>query len=163
MTELRAVLKGWIGRSRDADYKPEPTPPPPACDVCGGHGWVRHNVPHGHEDFGRAFPCRCHKRTNGKLHREDLLHILRPELLRAHQEAAEILLLDCVSCRTVFLVSALLNHRPLYRSCMCGNQVPLLDGFILGVWDNTGHYISGPEWSAEVSERIWRQLVRRTG
>lgn len=30
-----------------------------ACPTCGGHGWVRRDVPVGHPDFGRAFPCLC--------------------------------------------------------------------------------------------------------
>ncbi len=27
--------------------------------MCGGVGWLRRDVPLGHPDFGRAFPCRC--------------------------------------------------------------------------------------------------------
>ena len=30
-----------------------------ACPTCGGQGWVRRDVPVGHPDFGRAFPCLC--------------------------------------------------------------------------------------------------------
>ncbi|MFQ5879419.1 MAG: ATP-binding protein, partial [Dehalococcoidia bacterium] len=30
-----------------------------ACPLCHGAGFLRHNVPLGHADFGRAFPCRC--------------------------------------------------------------------------------------------------------
>ncbi len=29
------------------------------CPTCGGQGWVRRDVPVGHPDFGRAFPCLC--------------------------------------------------------------------------------------------------------
>lgn len=29
------------------------------CQVCGGLGFVRHDVPVGHPDFGRLFPCAC--------------------------------------------------------------------------------------------------------
>jgi len=29
------------------------------CPVCGGLRFVTHNVPVGHPDFGRAFPCVC--------------------------------------------------------------------------------------------------------
>ena len=31
----------------------------PICTACAGRGWVRHNVPTNHHDFGRAFPCIC--------------------------------------------------------------------------------------------------------
>lgn len=31
----------------------------PVCPLCGGVGWVRHDVAVDHPDFGRAFPCRC--------------------------------------------------------------------------------------------------------
>ena len=30
-----------------------------ACPICHGTGWVVRDVPIGHPDFGRAFPCRC--------------------------------------------------------------------------------------------------------
>ena len=29
------------------------------CPLCGGLGFVRVNVPVGHPDFGKLFPCRC--------------------------------------------------------------------------------------------------------
>jgi DNA replication protein DnaC len=29
------------------------------CPVCHGVGWVRKDLPVGHPDFGRAFPCPC--------------------------------------------------------------------------------------------------------
>lgn len=31
----------------------------PNCPRCGGLGYVKHDVPVGHPDFGRAFPCTC--------------------------------------------------------------------------------------------------------
>ncbi|MGC9357191.1 MAG: ATP-binding protein, partial [Anaerolineae bacterium] len=31
----------------------------PNCPRCGGLGYVKHDVPIGHPDFGRAFPCTC--------------------------------------------------------------------------------------------------------
>lgn len=38
----------------------ESTPDPePACAVCKDFGYVRHDVPIDHPDFGRAFPCIC--------------------------------------------------------------------------------------------------------
>lgn len=30
-----------------------------ACPICGGAGFVRRDVPVGHPDFGKAFPCQC--------------------------------------------------------------------------------------------------------
>ncbi len=29
------------------------------CPTCGGGGWLRREVPVGHPDFGKAFPCHC--------------------------------------------------------------------------------------------------------
>jgi DNA replication protein DnaC len=29
------------------------------CPICGGTGFVREDVPIGHPDFGRVFPCQC--------------------------------------------------------------------------------------------------------
>jgi DNA replication protein DnaC len=29
------------------------------CPICGGLGYVREDVPVGHPDFGKLFPCRC--------------------------------------------------------------------------------------------------------
>jgi DNA replication protein DnaC len=31
----------------------------PACPRCGDAGFVRKDVPFGHPDFGKAFPCQC--------------------------------------------------------------------------------------------------------
>ena len=31
----------------------------PQCPVCGGLGFVRNDVPVGHPDFGKLFPCQC--------------------------------------------------------------------------------------------------------
>ncbi len=45
-------------RKVPADPLPEP---PPACPACRDFGFVRHDVPLGHPDFGRAFPCACQK------------------------------------------------------------------------------------------------------
>ena len=40
----------------DADLPPDPAP---TCPVCRDFGFVRHDVPLGHPDFGRAFACVC--------------------------------------------------------------------------------------------------------
>jgi DNA replication protein DnaC len=39
------------------------------CPICGGAGFVRRDVPLGHPDFGKAFPCRCavHEREGERL------------------------------------------------------------------------------------------------
>ena len=36
----------------------------PACPLCGGRGWVYRDVPLGHADFGKAFPCQCQERLS---------------------------------------------------------------------------------------------------
>ena len=52
----------------------EPTSDEPACPICGGRGWVRHDVPTNHADFGHAFPCVCQSNADAnqlieRLHR----------------------------------------------------------------------------------------------
>jgi DNA replication protein DnaC len=39
------------------------------CPICGGAGFVRRDVPLGHPDFGKAFPCQCavHEREGERL------------------------------------------------------------------------------------------------
>ena len=41
-------------------WRPPGSAPP--CPRCGGTGYVRRNVPVGHEAFGRAVPCECAER-----------------------------------------------------------------------------------------------------
>jgi DNA replication protein DnaC len=46
----------------------------PACPLCGGRGWVRHEVPANHPDFGKAYPCSCQRESSAgqaiaRLHR----------------------------------------------------------------------------------------------
>lgn len=46
-------------------YPPIPLPEPePECAVCRDQGWVRHEVPLDHPDFGRAFPCVCRQQAH---------------------------------------------------------------------------------------------------
>jgi len=40
----------------DEPQEPEPVP---TCPICKDFGFVRRDVPLGHADFGRAFPCTC--------------------------------------------------------------------------------------------------------
>ncbi|MSQ13090.1 MAG: AAA family ATPase [Dehalococcoidia bacterium] len=40
------------------DLPAEQAPAPP-CPRCHGLGWVRHQVPVTHPDFGKVFPCAC--------------------------------------------------------------------------------------------------------
>ncbi len=37
----------------------------PACELCGGAGFVRLSRPLGHPDFGRAEPCHCIREAEG--------------------------------------------------------------------------------------------------
>jgi DNA replication protein DnaC len=49
----------------------EDAPEGDVCPLCGGAGLVRKNVPLGHPDFGKAFPCKCvfHEREGERLSR----------------------------------------------------------------------------------------------
>jgi DNA replication protein DnaC len=54
-TLLRMRLREFQRR-----FPPEaPEDPTPTCPVCKDYGFVRHDVPLDHPDFGRAFPCTC--------------------------------------------------------------------------------------------------------
>src|SRR5215216_3846945 len=53
IARIRPRLKAHIG---DGPVEPEPEP---TCPICKDHGFVRHDVPLGHADFGRAIPCTC--------------------------------------------------------------------------------------------------------
>jgi len=53
ISRIRPRLQARIG---DAPQEPEPEP---SCAICKDFGFVRRDVPLGHADFGRAFPCSC--------------------------------------------------------------------------------------------------------
>jgi DNA replication protein DnaC len=53
IARIRPRLQARIG---DGPAEPEPEP---SCSICQDHGFVRHEVPVDHPDFGRAFPCVC--------------------------------------------------------------------------------------------------------
>lgn len=56
-----SLIRTRLIELRRAD-NPEPVPEPvPECAVCKDFGFVRHDVPFGHSDFGRAFPCSCRR------------------------------------------------------------------------------------------------------
>lgn len=42
------------------------------CPICGGAGFLRHDVPVDHPDFGRAFPCECKIRETQQASLDDL-------------------------------------------------------------------------------------------
>lgn len=52
----KRAANGWTD-------EPMPEPAPPACPVCADFGYVTHDVPVGHPDFGQAFPCSCRAAT----------------------------------------------------------------------------------------------------
>src|SRR6266568_4276950 len=53
IARIRPRLQARIGPGA-AEPDPEPT-----CPICKDFGFVRHDVPIGHADFGRAIPCSC--------------------------------------------------------------------------------------------------------
>jgi len=53
IARIRPRLQARIG---DGPQEPEPGP---NCPICKDFGFVRRDVPLGHADFGRAFPCSC--------------------------------------------------------------------------------------------------------
>ena len=53
-----STLKVGTGVSPDADPTPDP---PPACPRCRDIGFLRHDVPAGHPDFGQIIVCPCRR------------------------------------------------------------------------------------------------------
>jgi len=53
IARIRPRLQARIGEA------PEEPDPEPNCPICKDFGFVRRDVPLGHADFGRAFPCSC--------------------------------------------------------------------------------------------------------
>lgn len=47
-TEHKLTLTTIVGRRQ-------------VCPICGGAGFLRRDVPVGHPDFGKAFPCECQR------------------------------------------------------------------------------------------------------
>jgi DNA replication protein DnaC len=54
-----ALARLRIDRVRWADAADPAPDPEPRCSICRDLGFVRHDVPLDHPDFGRAFPCTC--------------------------------------------------------------------------------------------------------
>jgi len=44
------------------------------CPLCKGKGWLRHDVPFGHPDFGKLAPCQC---TEKEFEKEHLVRLER--------------------------------------------------------------------------------------
>ena len=49
----------WNTSGNGASYPETNADSEEGCRICGGRGWVSHQVPVGDPDFGKALPCRC--------------------------------------------------------------------------------------------------------
>ncbi len=58
---LGALIKAHPLYQRIAELGPPPPDPPPACMRCRDGGFLRHNVPPDHPDFGKVVPCECRR------------------------------------------------------------------------------------------------------
>ena len=72
----------------------------PACEICGGAGYVRIARPVGDPDFGRVQPCQCRQaeeeaRTAARLQRLSNLGPLSDARLRDEESAQEPMSLAC--------------------------------------------------------------------
>lgn len=81
MERLADVLQR-LGLDQVVPAEDEEPDASPQCSICEGKGFVRHNVPLGHPDFGKAFPCECRagelaERGRAKLERLSNLGPLR--------------------------------------------------------------------------------------
>ncbi len=59
MQPLGEALRGLSLSSLPVTDESDPPEADAPCPRCNGFGYVRHDVPVGHPDFGRAFPCEC--------------------------------------------------------------------------------------------------------
>ena len=53
------------------------------CPICGGTRWVSHDVPVGHPDFGKLFPCECQQSDPARV-REAALRASRDLAFSSH-------------------------------------------------------------------------------
>lgn len=52
------------------------------CPICQGQGFVVRDVPLGHADFGRAFPCQCRQAEIARRRQADLTRVSNLDQLR---------------------------------------------------------------------------------
>jgi DNA replication protein DnaC len=62
----------WARGIAQEDDEPAPEEAAPLCPICHGAGFVRHDVPREHPDFGKAFPCTCKAGEFAALRRQRL-------------------------------------------------------------------------------------------
>jgi DNA replication protein DnaC len=83
------ITAGMVKRALTAPPTPNepvtiPTVPTAhGCPDCGGAGWYKESVPHGHPSFGKLFPCQCTlaaRDSHLKDRRLDILSKLQGEL-----------------------------------------------------------------------------------
>lgn len=58
--------------------------PEPACPRCQDAGWVRLDVPVGHPNFGRVFPCECKIREQQERSRDSLRRLSNLDAFQQH-------------------------------------------------------------------------------
>lgn len=58
--------------------------PEPACSRCQDAGWVRLDVPVGHPNFGRVFPCECKIREQQERSRDSLRRLSNLDAFQQH-------------------------------------------------------------------------------
>lgn len=53
MADFRLLAQSGSAKETEEPIKPE------VCAECNGIGWLTRQVPYGHPDFAKLFPCRC--------------------------------------------------------------------------------------------------------
>ncbi len=61
-----------------------PVGPEPTCPRCQDAGWVRLDVPVGHPNFGRVFPCDCKIREQQERSRDSLRRLSNLDAFQQH-------------------------------------------------------------------------------
>ncbi len=96
MKKVGEVLREWPkgeepegaeGRNARAEVPPA-GPAQETCPLCRGLGYVRRDLPVGHPDFGKLFPCRCRQAE------------LEAQRLQQLQEASDLRLLSHMTFET---------------------------------------------------------------
>ncbi|OQX61677.1 MAG: hypothetical protein B5M51_07425, partial [Anaerolinea sp. 4484_236] len=53
------ISKTSSSNSPNTNFAEHSGPGDPNCELCGGMGYLRRDVPMGHPDFGKLFICKC--------------------------------------------------------------------------------------------------------
>lgn len=101
----------------------------PACEICGGAGFVRLTRPIGHPDFGRAEPCQCSREAEQAQLSERLQRLSNLGPLQGQRLSPDILLRSPIAEACAFADAPDLGHdleEPVSRGTLIPAWLTLL-------------------------------------